>query len=330
MFASTAAAPSVSAPEGDHGAIPLMVASRQLIAEDVMLLRLREQHGATLPDWTPGAHIDLFLAPGLIRQYSLTGTPEGGTCWEVAVHLVRDGRGSRLVHENLVPGATVGARGPRNNFPLVVSQRYLFVAGGIGITPMLPMVASAQAAGAQWELHYGGRRRRCMAFVEYLERFGDKVRLCPQDETGLLDLTNILAAPRTDTAIYCCGPPGLLNAVEERCASWPAGSLHVENFSPRPPLEPASPSRAFEVVLARSGRTLYVPEGRSILDVVEEAGMSPPASCTEGVCGTCETAVLSGRPDHRDSVLTVQERADDETMMICVSRSHTPRLTLDM
>lgn len=326
---SAEATPGDSALEEVSGEIALIVAGRRIIAEGVVLLSLRAARGEALPEWTPGAHIDLCLAPGLTRQYSLIRTCEDGRCWEVAVQRVREGRGSRLVHENLAVGACVGAVGPRNNFPLVASQRYLFIAGGIGITPLLPMVASAEAEGASWELHYGGRQRRSMAFVKRLERFGDKVRIHPQDETGLLDLPAILGFPRPGAVVYCCGPRSLLDAVEECCASWPAGSLHVESFSPRP-VSPSASNRAFDVVLARSGRTLHVPEGHSILQVLEQAGMSPPASCAEGVCGTCETAVLGGEPDHRDSVLTAQEPAWGETMMICVSRSRTPRLTLDL
>jgi ferredoxin-NADP reductase len=223
----------------------------------------------------------------------------------------------------------VRVRGPRNNFPLADSPRYLFIAGGIGITPMLPMVAAAEAAGAEWELVYGGRQRASMAFLEELARYGDKVSVRPQDETGFLDLDGLLGTPRADTKVYCCGPEPLLAAVEQRCTNWPRGSLHVERFVAKPLTEPVL-TEAFEVRLAQSDLTLSVPPEKSILDVVEEAGVGVLSSCTEGTCGTCETPVLDGVPDHRDSVLDETEREANDCMMICVSRACTARLVLDL
>jgi ferredoxin-NADP reductase len=241
-----------------------------------------------------------------------------------------DGRGSSLyVHDRLRVGDTVRVRGPRNNFPLVGSPRYLFIAGGIGITPILPMIAAAEAAGAEWELVYGGRRRASMAFLDELARYGDRVSVRPQDESGLLDLESILGTPRRDTLIYCCGPEPLLAAVEERAATWPSRSLHLERFAAKPVAEPVL-AESFEVLLARSELTLTVPPERSILEVVEGADVSVLSSCREGTCGTCETAVLQGEPDHRDSVLSAEERAAGDCMMICVSRSRKPRLVLDL
>jgi ferredoxin-NADP reductase len=233
------------------------------------------------------------------------------------------------VHDQLAVGDVVRVRGPRNNFPLEPSPRYLFIAGGIGITPLLPMIATADAAGADWQLVYGGRQRSSMAFLDELARHGDRVLVRPQDETGLLDLDGLLATPQADTRVYCCGPEPLLAAVEQRCAGWPPGSLHVERFSPRPPGAPAR-LEAFEVVLARSELTVDVPPDRSILEVVEDAGIPVLSSCAEGTCGTCETAVLEGLPDHRDSVLSEEERAANDCMMICVSRSCSSRLVLDL
>jgi ferredoxin-NADP reductase len=220
-------------------------------------------------------------------------------------------------------------RGPRNNFPLIASPRYLFIAGGIGITPILPMVAAAHAAGAEWRLVYGGRRRSSMAFLDELEQYGDRVSVRPHDETGLLDLDTLLAVPQPDTLVYTCGPEPLLAAVEEQCSDWPPSSLHVERFNPKP-LTESRHDDAFDVVLARSELKLHVPSDRSILQVVEEAGVGVLSSCTEGMCGTCETPVLEGRPDHRDSVLTDEERMAGECMMICVSRARSASLTLDL
>lgn len=308
----------------------LMVSNRSVPADGVVALTLMQPGGDDLPAWTPGAHIDLLLADGVTRQYSLCGTPSEQDRWRIGVLLDERGRGgSRLVHETLTERARVRVRGPRNHFPLLPAPNYLFIAGGIGITPVLSMMATAQEAGSDFRLFYGGRSRASMAFVRELERYGDRVRLWPQDEEGLLDLAGILAAPSDDTLVYSCGPEPLLGAVEEQCKAWPDGSLHIERFAAKAP-EAGAASEAFDVVLARSGVTVNVPAGMSVVDAVEKAGVSVLTSCLEGVCGTCETAVLEGIPDHRDSLLTQSEKEAGDFMMICVSRSLTPQLILDL
>jgi ferredoxin-NADP reductase len=211
----------------------------------------------------------------------------------------------------------------------VDAPRYVFIAGGIGITPILPMAEAAQAAGADWKMLYGGRSRGSMAFLDQLSGYGERVRLCPQDEAGLLPLESILARPQNDTLVYCCGPEPLLRAVEQLCESWPRGSLHIERFAAKAIKAEPGGDREFEVVLQRSGLTLTVPADRSILDAVEGARVGNVlSSCRNGICGTCEVGVLEGSPDHRDSVLTEAEQED--AMMICISRSHSPRLVLDL
>jgi ferredoxin-NADP reductase len=306
------------------------VETKRQIAEGVVELRLRELGDHPLPPWTPGAHIDLILDNAPTRQYSLCGETADHHVWRVGILRDPNGRGgSQYVHDQLRPGDTVRVRGPRNNFPLVDSPRYLFIAGGIGITPILPMIAAADAAGADWRLVYGGRQRASMAFLDELAAHGERVSVRPQDETGLLDLDTLLGSPQPDTLVYCCGPEPLLAAVEERCAGWPPRSLHVERFTAKPLTEPVL-SGAFEVELARSELTLTIPPGRSILSVVDEAGVGVLYSCSEGTCGTCEVPVIHGEPDHRDSVLNDDERQANDCMMICVSRSRTPRLVLDL
>jgi cytochrome P450/ferredoxin-NADP reductase len=300
------------------------------VADGVVALTLREIAGRVLPAWAPGAHVDLILDGAPTRQYSLCGDPTDRHVWRLGI--LRDeagGGGSRYVHDRLRSGDVVRVRGPRNNFELAGAPRYQFIAGGIGITPILPMIAAASRAGADWRLLYGGRRRASMAFLPELAPYGDRVTVAPQDETGLLDLDSLLGAPRPGTLVYCCGPEPLLAAVEERCRTWPSRSLYVERFSARPLNAPVR-AEAFDVELARSGLTLTVSPDRSILDVVEAAGVGVLSSCAEGTCGTCETAVLGGRPDHRDSVLTDAERQAGNCMMICVSRSCTARLVLDL
>ncbi|MFC0438871.1 PDR/VanB family oxidoreductase [Kutzneria buriramensis] len=305
----------------------LLLESKEAIADGVVLLTLRHPEGHPLPDWTPGAHIDLVLH-GLVRQYSLCGDPRTTSIMQVAVLRESSSRGgSRHVHDVLVAGQLIEVHGPRNHFPLVEAKRYLFIAGGIGITPILPMIAQVAAAGSDWRLVYGGRTRPSMAFREELERrHPGNVEIRPQNEHGLLDVRALFAEPDDDTAVYCCGPEPLLAAVEQHCT---AGALHLERFAPRTGARDG-PCQEFDVELARTGAVLGVPADQSILEAVERSGVSVLSSCREGTCGTCETAVLSGTPDHRDSVLTDEERAANDMMMICVSRSCSPRLVLDL
>jgi len=310
--------------EGD-----LVVASVDHVAEDVVAVTLVDPDGDELPPWTPGAHVDLLLGSDLVRQYSLCGSPSDSRSIRIAVLRTADSRGgSTLVHQ-LSPGSTVRVRGPRNHFALVHGGRLLFIAGGIGITPLLPMMVEATAADVEWTLTYGGRSRSSMAFLDELARYGDRVTVVPQDEVGMLDLDALLGEPRDDTLVYCCGPEGLLGAVEARCAAWPAGALHLERFAAKP-AGAAHEEKPFELVLARSGLTLTVPADRSVFDVVQEAGVSVLGSCHEGICGTCEQVVLEGEVDHRDSILSEDEQESNESMMICVSRCRSDRLTLDL
>lgn len=308
----------------------LVVDCRTDEATGVVSLLLRHPGGGDLPTWEPGAHIDVLLNDDLVKQYSLCGNPADRRAWQIAVLREPAGRGgSAYVHDKLTEGTAVRVRGPRNHFALRPATRYLFIAGGIGITPILPMTAAAEAAGADWTLLYGGRTRSSMAFSSRLAEFGDRVRTAPQDEAGLLDLAALLDAPSSDTLVYCCGPEPLLDAVEERCRNWPTGALHVERFKARQ-ANPDAASEGFELVLHRSGLTLTVPPDRSILETARDAGAQVLYSCTEGTCGTCETDILEGEADHRDSVLTPEEQAANETMMICVSRCRGSRLVLDL
>lgn len=304
----------------------LVVDGREFAADGVLALTLRHPLGEDLPVWEPGAHVDVVLGPELERQYSLCGDPADRSVWRIAVLREPDGRGgSARVHEQLGQGDKVRVRGPRNHFRLEAAPRYRFVAGGIGITPVLPMLAAVEAAGAEWTLLYGGRTRNSMAFTEELGRYGDRVTVAPQDETGLLDLASVLDDVPDGTLVYCCGPGPLLDAVEERC---PAERLRVERFAPKAQVD--GENGGFEVELAQSGRTVTVEPDVSVLDAVRAAGVEVLFSCTEGTCGTCETDVLDGTPDHRDSVLSDAERESGQTMMICVSRCRGKRLVLDL
>ena len=305
------------------------VAGKQAVADSVVELTLTPVDGDQLPSWTPGAHIDLLLTDDVTRQYSLCGTPSDASSYRIAVLKEPESRGgSRRVHDQLQLGDTVRIRGPRNHFALLSSPRYLFIAGGIGITPIIPMIEAVEAAGADWTLHYGGRNSASMAFAGQLAEFGERVQLRPQDQHGMLDLDTILGTPDPTTLVYCCGPGPLLNAVEDKCAKWSPNALHLERFSAKP-REDEGKDESFEIVLQRSGLTVTVAADQTVFDAIRGAGVSVLGSCLEGICGTCETGVLEGEVDHRDSVLDEAEQEANDTMMVCVSRARSARLVLD-
>jgi ferredoxin-NADP reductase len=308
----------------------LRVHRKSLAADGVVTVELAAVDGGRLKDWTPGSHIDLVLPGGLTRQYSLCGDRWDPRHYRLGILREPGGRGgSAYVHDELDAGDEVGVGGPRNNFPLVPSPEYLFVAGGIGITPLLPMVHQAELLGARWQLLYGGRHRAAMAFLDDLAAYGDRVLVRPQDEHGLLDLAGFLGDPRPGVKIYACGPAPLLDAIERVCAAWPPHTLRTERFAGD---SSAAPARAtpFEVELARSGVRVTVPPGTSVLDAVAGVGVEVLSSCRQGTCGTCETTVLAGRPEHRDAILENHERAAADCMFVCVSRSLSDRLVLDL
>ncbi|MFD3996890.1 PDR/VanB family oxidoreductase [Streptomyces sp. NPDC058583] len=304
-------------------------------AEGVLGLVLTDPAGAELAPWEPGAHLEVTLPSGAVRHYSLCGDPADRSTYRLGVLRERDGRGgSEEVHTAVGAGTVLGVRGPFNRFPLVPAERYLFIAGGIGITPLLPMLRSLPPGS--WSLLYGGRSLPAMAYREELAVLPG-VTLVPQDTAGLPDLDGVLAGLPAETAVYCCGPEGLLRAVEER---WP-GPLHTERFGAAPARESAADSgegsgedsgsgEGFEVELRRSGRTVHVAPGRTLLDAVREVVPGVAYSCEEGFCGTCETKVIAGTPEHHDSVLGEDEKASGTTMMICVGRSRGARLVLDL
>ncbi|GAA4903157.1 ferredoxin-NADP reductase [Actinomycetospora succinea] len=308
----------------------LVVQGKTQVAEGVVALVLARPDGGRLPDWAPGAHVDLTLASGATRQYSLCGDRWDAHTYRVAVLREPDGRGgSAYVHDELAVGDTVGFGGPRNHFALVPSTRYLFVAGGIGITPLLPMVHQADLVGADWALLYGGRSRGTMAFADELARHGDRVTVHPQDEGGLLPLAAFVAGADEGTVVYCCGPAPLLAAIEDATAHRPRHLLRTERFVAADLGAPVR-DEPFVLELARSGATVTVGPELSVLEAARRAGATALSSCEQGTCGTCETPVLAGVPDHRDSILADHERAAGDCLFPCVSRSCTDRLVLDL
>lgn len=309
----------------------LIVLDRRTVAEGVITVTLGAPDGHRLPSWEPGAHIDLVLPNGLVRQYSLCGDRGDLTSWRIGVLRDADSRGgSAWIHDQLAAGNSIRIRGPRNHFQLAPSANYVFIAGGIGITPILPMLAAADTQGARWSLLYGGRSRGSMAFLDEVAEYGERARVHPLDEYGLLDLKSVLNNPDEDTLVYCCGPEPLLDATATAAVGWPEGSLRVERFSSAAPPVAAAGERPIRVHLRHSGVSVEVPEDRSILEAVTAAGVDVLSSCEDGVCGTCMTTVLEGVPEHRDSVLSEGERRAGACMLICVSRAQSDHLVLDL
>ncbi|NNN30747.1 oxidoreductase [Streptomyces sp. S3(2020)] len=299
-------------------------------AEGVCSLELRPAEGGPLPVWEAGAHIGIRLGNGMERTYSLCSDPADTSKWRVAVLRQRSSRGgSRWIHERLRPGDVLTVDAPANNFPFAPGRDLtLFVAGGIGITPLLPMIRECRAAGRPWRLLYLGRSLDRMAFL------GDPLLTGPvdivaEDRDGRADPARWLGRVTEATRVYACGPEGLLSALDESSLGWPPGTLRVERFQARAATGPVS-AEAFEVECRRSGVTVAVDPETSVLAALETAGVAVASSCREGICGSCETPVIDGEPDHRDSVLSREERAANETVLICVSRARTPRLVLDL
>jgi vanillate O-demethylase ferredoxin subunit len=288
-----------------------------------------------LPAFTAGAHIDLHLPNGMIRSYSLLNAPEERHRYVIGVNKDPQSRGgSRYMHETLRPGDTLTIGAPQNNFPLEESAALtVLVAGGIGITPIMGMIHRLRALGRPWRLYYAARTRKSAAFVDELHALhgkgGAEVHINFDREPGarMLDVQGIVAALPAGAHIYCCGPVPMLDAFEAATGALPPERVHREYFAAR---EAAATEGGFTVELARSGRTLQVDSGKTILDCLLDAGLEPPYSCQEGVCGTCEVRVLQGVPDHRDLVLSEAERATNQRMMICCSGAKSGRLVLDL
>ncbi|WP_435824987.1 PDR/VanB family oxidoreductase [Nocardia niwae] len=299
--------------------LDVTIAAIEREAADVVSLTLRAAGGGPLPAWRPGAHVDVFLPSGRQRQYSLCGDPSDRFRYRIAVRLIEDGDGgSREIHRSLRAGDRLRIRGPRNAFPFVDAPSYLFLAGGIGITPILPMV---EAAGARGRLVYVGRSRATMPFLAHLP----DADIRPDDEFGPPDVAALLSRAEPGAAVYVCGPPPMLEAAQ-RCLFElnPTGSLHTERFSALPVADGAE----FDLTLARTGATVRVAADETALTAIHRAVPDAPYSCRQGFCGTCKVAVVSGAVDHRDRVLTAAER--ENQMLVCVSRAAGERLVVDL
>jgi ferredoxin-NADP reductase len=306
------------------------VAAARPVAAGTVALELARTDGGSLPAWEAGAHIDLVLPSGRVRQYSLCGDPADRYRYRIAVLREPNGRGGSVEAHQLTVGTELGIRGPRNHFALAEAPSYLFIAGGIGIAPFLPMIEQLAARGANWRLVYRGRSLPAMAFAEHLARaYPHRVTISPADRQQRPDLDTLLKRAPAGTAVYCCGPEAMLDAVEALMpTACPQGVLHVERFVSSAGRRAAGRA-PFEAELRRSGRVVQVPAERSLLSAMQDVNPSVDASCTDGVCGSCETRVLDGVPDHRDDVLQPGERNRRDVIYPCVSRAVGARIVLD-
>ena len=329
MHGTIGAGAAVSAQQS----LTVQVADVRAEARDVITLELRAIGGGELPPFEPGSHLDLHLPNGLVRQYSLINDWRERDRYVIGVGRAADSRGgSEFVHTAIRAGMQLKISAPRNNFPLDPDATdSLFIAGGIGITPIMAMIRWCAANRKDWRLIYAARSRQRAAFYEELCALGgDRVRFHFDDECGrVLDANQAISDWAEGQRIYCCGPDPLMNAVKTSTAHLPSGAVRFEWFTV-PETDENLSSDSFEVELARSNMKLAVPGDKSILEVLEENGFDIPFSCREGLCGTCVTNVCSGEPDHRDYVLSDEERESGKVMTVCCSRSRSPLLVLDL
>lgn len=304
-------------------------------ADDIRSIALVSADGAPLPPTSPGAHIDVHLRDGLVRQYSLTNGPGETGAYHVCVRLAPDSRGGSIAMYDLSEGATLAVSAPRNHFPLHAAARHhLLLAGGIGVTPLLSMARHLQGSGGSFALHYFTRSPAATAFQEtlsadeYAGRVNFHYALEPESVRAVLE--ELLRERPEGAHLYVCGPARFMQLVHEAAAvAWPPEAVHSEHFA-ADPAAGAGPRAAFEVTLARSGGTFQVPADASILQLLGDIGVEVESSCEQGVCGTCLTRVLEGEPDHRDVFLTDAERKSGDKMLVCVSRAKSRHLVLDI
>ncbi len=320
--------------ERDHSQT-LKVVKRQVVAhdEDVVALTLAAADGRPLPSWFPGAHIDIHLPSGRVRQYSLNGDPALRDTYRIAVRRIPGGGGGSIeVHDELAVGAAVTTGGPRNAFPLSMpgygspTQRFRFIAGGIGVTPILPMLRQARRHGVGWSMVYVGRSRDSLPFLDEVAEFGDHVEIRADDVHGLPTADDLLGDCPDGTAVYACGPAPMLTAIRSRLAGRDNVELHFERFAAPPVVD----GKGFSVCIASTGAVIDVGADETLLAALQRSRVAVSYSCQQGFCGTCRTRALGGDVEHRDTLLTDPERSAG-TMLVCVSRApEGERLTLDL
>jgi tetrachlorobenzoquinone reductase len=326
----TATAMEATPAKASDGLIEVRVTAIRYAARDTHLYEFTRLDGKPLPAYQPGAHIDLHLPNGLIRQYSLINAEPDPATYTVGIKRDPASRGgSRYVHDDLRVGKTLKISAPRNNFALVESAKHVVLfAGGIGITPIWCMVQRLEQLGRPWTLYYAARSRSDMAFLQSLEAMAPAQFHFDDEAAGkFLDVTSIIAETPKDSHLYCCGPTPMLKAFEAATTDWPREQIHVEYFTPKQEVDKKG---GFVVELARSGQEFVIPEGKSILQVLLDAGVDVDYSCELGICGACEQRVISGTPEHRDAILTEEEQASNTKVMICCAGCKSDRLVLDL
>ncbi|MCZ4281077.1 PDR/VanB family oxidoreductase [Kiloniella laminariae] len=303
-------------------------------AENIRSYELRSPDGTDLPVFSAGSHIDFFLPSNMIRQYSLSNDPVERHRYVVAVQKEENGRGgSSYVHTSLKPGDQIEISHPRNHFELdETAERYKLIAGGIGITPILSMARRLKSLGKPFQLYYACRNKQRAAFTEEMIASGLSGHLLYSfdDQQGPLKTQALFGLPEQGVQIYCCGPTGLMDAVKSATRSWPVGTVRFEHFSADETTGPRADDGSFEVVINSTGKRYQIPAGKSILSVLAENGIFVDNACCEGICGTCETGLLEGEADHRDMVLSDQEKTENRHIMLCCSRAKSASLTLDL
>lgn len=327
----TAKATEATPAKASDGLIEVRVTAIRYAARDTHLYEFTRLDGKPLPAYEPGAHIDLHLPNGLIRQYSLINAEPNPATYTVGIKRDPASRGgSRYVHDDLRVGKTLKISAPRNNFALVESAKHVVLfAGGIGITPIWCMVQRLEQLGRPWTLYYAARSRSDMAFLQSLEAMAPAQFHFDDEAAGkFLDVTSIIAETPKDAHLYCCGPTPMLKAFEAATTDWPREQIHVEYFTPKQEVD--KKAGGFVVELARSGQEFVIPEGKSILQVLLDAGVDVDYSCELGICGACEQRVISGTPEHRDAILTEEEQASNTKVMICCAGCKSDRLVLDL
>jgi len=314
--------------------IRLRITDRQVVAhdQDVVALTFTAAGGGELPRWHPGSHLDIHLPSGLIRQYSLCGDPDVQGSYRIAVRRIPDGGGGSIEAHTLAIGDVITTSGPRNAFPMAVpgfgspTRTLRFIAGGIGITPILPMLARADRLGIDWSMIYTGRATDTLPFLDELRRYGDRITIRTDDVDGPPSADDLLGDCPPGTAVYTCGPAPMLNAIRTRLVGEDDIELHFERFAAPPVVD----GRAFSVRIASTGQTVDVAADETLLAALTKAGVHAPYSCQQGFCGTCRIKTLAGTVEHRDSLLTTVEH-DAGLMLTCVSRAaEHEQLTLDL
>ena len=330
MDTPTAARDEITPEQAPDELIDVRLTAIRYAARDTNLYEFQRPDGKPLPDYKPGAHVDLHLPNGLIRNYSLiVARPDPGV---YTFGIKRDPAsrgGSRYIHDELRVGKTLKISMPRSNFPLEEDAKHtILLAGGIGITPIWCMVQRLQELGRSWQLYYSCRSRADMAFLDALEGMAPSQFHFDDESAGkFLDIAAIAAEAPKDTHLYCCGPTPMLNAFEAATKDWPREQIHVEYFTPK---AEAAKQGGFTVELARSNQEFFIPEGRTILEVLLDEGVDVDYSCELGICGACEQRVISGMPEHRDAILTEEEQAENKRVMICCAGCKSERLVLDL